>query len=119
MKSRRLRQGLSPPWSQTQPRCTGAFGVASVVVQLWPPSKVAAIYKCQIPLKLASCMAPAVGVPRNAKAALLGSPETTDEKTVFWIPKGTPTSTIFEPPAKATQVRPLSCDTATLGWPSP
>ena len=33
---------FAPPPVQMQPRCTGAFGVASVVVQCEPPSNVSA-----------------------------------------------------------------------------
>ena len=70
-------------------------------------------------MKLASSIAPAVGVPRKAKAARLGSPATTAENTVFWMPKGTPTSWNLAPPVYRTQFLPLSCETAILGWPSP
>ena len=57
--------------------------------------------------------APAVGVPRKAKAARSGSPATTAGKAVFWMPNGAPTSW------EADQVTPRSWETATRGWPSP
>src|SRR5438270_11649129 len=50
MKSRRFRQMFAPPLFQTQPRCIGSFGVASVVLQCAPPSKVLATQRCQTPL---------------------------------------------------------------------
>src|SRR5438132_11462809 len=42
-KSSRLRPMFAPPFVQMFPRCIGAFGVASLVVHVLPPSNVWAI----------------------------------------------------------------------------
>src|SRR6266446_7155945 len=62
-KSSRFRQMSAPPCIQKQPRCSGSFGVASVVVQCNPPSNVLATYKCQIPLKLFADSSPDIVEP--------------------------------------------------------
>src|SRR4051794_25483779 len=101
MKSSRLRVPFpqpSVPPPQIVPRCTASFGVASTVVQLLPPSKVSATYRCHTPGHAGlSANAPADGSdePRNANAARSASPATTAENAVCWMLNGKPTSRTF------------------------
>ena len=51
-----------------QPRWTGAFGVAAVVVHVFPPLYVTATYTSHVPTKLFSWSSPGVVLPGDSKA---------------------------------------------------
>src|SRR5919197_6606488 len=102
LESSRLR--VSPehamPARQIAPRCTGSFGVASVVAHVLPRLYVIATYRCHSPPsytpswlaspKSGAWRLPGVVVPRKANAARSPSPAMTYGNTAFWIPKTAP-----------------------------
>ena len=117
LKSSRLRWSSLPrelgqlAANSMQPRWTGAFGVAAVVVHVFPPLYVTATYTSHVPTKLFSWSSPGVVLPRNAKAARLSSPATTVGISVLAMWNAVPTST------DGPQLVPWLVQTAILGWP--